>query len=149
MGDRANLILSEKSLKHTTTAEQARNGAIVLYSHWGGHEMANTLALALKEAQGRWDDKSYANRIVVSQFVGDEWNGQTGYGLRAGKFGDNERPILAVDWAEKMVYRFGKPGTFISPDEMDVQEKTGAWSFAEFIALSEKELTAVIAGNTA
>jgi hypothetical protein len=37
--------------------------------------------MALAKATPRWDDPTYATRIVVSQLIGNNWNSETGYGL--------------------------------------------------------------------
>ena len=54
---------------------------VTLYSHWGETNWREDLALALLKARPRWEDPSYAIRIVVSQLIGDQWDSETGYGL--------------------------------------------------------------------
>lgn len=54
---------------------------VTLYSHWGETTWREDLAMALAKATPRWDDPTYATRIVVSQLIGNNWNSETGYGL--------------------------------------------------------------------
>lgn len=54
---------------------------IHLYSHWGGETKLRDLANAITYAQPRWDDESYALRIMISRLIGSSWNEETGYGL--------------------------------------------------------------------
>lgn len=54
---------------------------IHLYSHSGGETKMNDLAKAIDRARPRWEDETYALRIMVSQLIGHYWGEQTGYGL--------------------------------------------------------------------
>ncbi|NCW94744.1 MAG: hypothetical protein EBW79_07175, partial [Actinobacteria bacterium] len=60
------------------TIKQDKNLSVNLYSHWGGHDRFEALANALRAAEPRWNDTSYATRIIVSQLIGDQWNEETG-----------------------------------------------------------------------
>ena len=90
-----------------------------LYSHWGGYDRFVTLANALHAAKPRWDDSSYAARIIVSQIVGDQWAEETGFGLWAstehGMYG-GDHPDIVIDLVNKTV-----------------QDETGSHSFESFI----------------
>ena len=90
MGDRANFAFV-----------QPNGEAIVLYGHWGGHNMLAKLAEAVAKAQDRWQDPSYATRIVISQMIGDGWGFETGWGLHVNEIGDNEHKIPVIDWAQQ------------------------------------------------
>lgn len=87
MGDRANFGF-----------KQANGQTIVLYGHWAGFEMMSQLAYAVKAAEPRWNDESYATRIAVSYLVGDNWKDTTGWGLSVNTILDNEHKIPVVDW---------------------------------------------------
>ena len=89
MGDRANFVFVQPS-----------GETIVLYSHWGGHNMLANLAEAVAKAQSRWSDPSYATRIAISQMIGDGWAFETGWGLSVNEILDNEHKIPVVDWAQ-------------------------------------------------
>ena len=83
------------------------NGLSVnLYSHWGGSDRFESLAAALRAAEPRWNDTSYATRIIVSQLIGDEWNEETGFGLWAsnssGAYG-GDHPDITIDLVNKTV----------------------------------------------
>lgn len=76
---------------------------LFLYGHYAGYEMLNTLAQALDRARPRWNDEGYATRIAISQIVGDDWNGEYGYGLYINQTGDNEHSVPVVNWDTQTV----------------------------------------------
>lgn len=65
-------------------------GDLTLYSHWGGDSKYEDLAVAIHAARSRWQDPSYALRIIISQLVGESWNSETGFGLYVGSEGGEE-----------------------------------------------------------
>lgn len=77
---------------------------VTLYSHWGADSWEIDLAYALEKAQPRWDDPTYATRIVVSQLVGDQWQSETGFGLYVtddtSEFWDE---VVIIDFVKKTV----------------------------------------------
>lgn len=90
MGDRANFGFVQPN-GHT----------IVLYGHWAGANMLANLADAVSKARPRWGDPSYATRIAISQMIGNEWDGETGWGLQVNEIGDNEHHIAIVDFQQQ------------------------------------------------
>ena len=56
-------------------------GSLYVYSHSGGYMMAAKAEDAIKAAQPRWGDPSYATRIVVDQLIKDGRDSELGYGL--------------------------------------------------------------------
>lgn len=101
------------------TIRQDSNLSLNLYSHWGGYDRFISLANALQAAEPRWNDSSYASRIIVSQLIGDQWNEETGFGLWAsdehGMYG-GDHPDIIIDLVNKTV-----------------QDETGTHSFEQFI----------------
>jgi hypothetical protein len=57
------------------------DGSLFVYSHWGGYELPDNAKQAIKAAQGRWGDDSYAVRIIVDQLTKGGRDQETGYGL--------------------------------------------------------------------
>ena len=47
------------------TIKQDKDLSVNLYSHWGGYDRFIDLARALRAAEPRWNDTSYATRIIV------------------------------------------------------------------------------------
>jgi hypothetical protein len=90
MGDRANFGFKQMG------------GTVFLYAHWGGYQMMNTLANAIKVVMdnGREDDPVYATRIAISHIIGDEWASPYGYGISVNTITDNEHSIPIVDWTQ-------------------------------------------------
>ena len=101
------------------TIKQDKNLSVNLYSHWGGYDRFEALANALRAAEPRWSDTSYATRIIVSQLIGDQWAEETGFGLWAsdssGAYG-GDHPDITIDLINKTV-----------------EDETGIHSFEEFI----------------
>jgi hypothetical protein len=86
--------------------KQDKNLSVNLYSHWGGYDRFTALANALHAAMPRWNDTSYATRIIVSQLIGDQWNQELGFGLWAsdssGAYG-GDHPDIIIDLINKTV----------------------------------------------
>jgi len=98
---------------------QDQDLSLNLYSHWGGYDRFVSLARALKAAEPRWNDSSYAARIIVSQLIGDQWGEETGFGLWAsnehGMYG-GDHPDIVIDLVNKTV-----------------EDETGSHTFEQFI----------------
>ena len=101
------------------TIRQDKDLSVNLYSHWGGSDRFESLANALRAAQPRWSDTSYATRIIVSQLIGDQWESETGFGLwasnEAGGYG-GDHPDIIIDLVNNTV-----------------QDETGIHTFEQFI----------------
>lgn len=69
MGDRANIIVKN------------RDEQVVLYSHWNGSELPQTLAAALKWGDDRWTDFQYLTRIIFCEMVAGDDRWTSGYGI--------------------------------------------------------------------
>jgi hypothetical protein len=99
--------------------KQDKELSVNLYSHWGGYDRFINLARALSAAEPRWNDGSYATRIIVSQLIGDQWADETGFGLWAsnesGMYG-GDHPDIVIDLVNKTV-----------------EDETGTHSFNSFI----------------
>lgn len=90
---------------------------IHLYSHWGGDTKMNDLANAIDKARVRWDDESYALRIMVSTLIGENWSSEYSYGLWTQHRFEEEYEETEINIRDKMVY-----------------VKTAPFSFDEFIS---------------
>ena len=99
--------------------KQDKDLSVNLYSHWGGYDRFNDLARALQAAEPRWNDGSYATRIIISQLIGDNWNQELGFGIWAsnsdGAYG-GDHPDITIDLINKTV-----------------EDETGTHSFEDFI----------------
>jgi hypothetical protein len=101
------------------TIKQDKDLSVNLYSHWGGDGRFENLANALHAAMPRWNDTSYATRIIVSQLIGDEWAEETGFGLWASGSSDSyggDHPDITIDLINKTV-----------------EDETGIHTFESFI----------------
>lgn len=86
MGDRRNVIVKDRS----------GGVGVALYTHWGGTELPAVLRKALARKQ-RWTDGAYLARIIFSEMIRGDLDGETGYGISAGDDlceGDDERDIV-------------------------------------------------------
>ena len=91
MGDRTNTVF-----------RMADGSDVVLYQHWGGHQMMHNLATALEVARPRWTDEAYCTRIVISQLIGEYWNQELSYGIST-YIMDNEHSIPVIDFSDNTV----------------------------------------------
>ena len=101
------------------TIKQANGLRLNLYSHWGETDRFEDLARALHAARPRWNDESYAARIIVSQLIGPQWESETGFGLWADSeegFYGGDSPDITIDLVNKTV-----------------SDETGEHSFEEFV----------------
>ena len=57
------------------------DSAVVLYSHWGQTEWERDLAMAMNHAKPRWNDSSYATRMMISYLIQDSILEETGFGI--------------------------------------------------------------------
>jgi hypothetical protein len=79
---------------------------IFLYSHWGGYKRNEDVLNAIREAEPRWSDTSYATRIAISQIVGEGWTSEIGFGLSAGHNSyctPDYNEIIIVTWDDRTV----------------------------------------------
>lgn len=89
MGDRANIVIKQH-IAHDEVGE------IFFYTHWDGCRTPITLQDALKRGRSRWDDESYLARIIFSEMIQGDLEGENGYGISA-YLTDNEYDLLVVD----------------------------------------------------
>lgn len=75
---------------------------LVLYTHWRGSDIRQTLQSALKRGQERWEDPSYLARIIFCALIGSD-SGITGFGLST-TVGDGQHNLLCVDVDRQIVF---------------------------------------------
>lgn len=80
---------------------------VYLYSHWDGDEDVNRSPLAQKLRKAlarkeRWDDESYLARIIISEVIKEDIDGETGYGIQPYPI-DQEFPDIEVNLVKKTV----------------------------------------------
>lgn len=68
---------------------ECNEGTIHIYQHWDGYDIAKTVANALDRGRSRWDDDEYLNRIIFSEVIKDDIDGETGYGLGIGHYSES------------------------------------------------------------
>lgn len=126
MGDRANIIVIDDD----RDAENLRG--VVLYTHWSGSEIKDTLKAALSKRE-RWDDAAYLTRIIFCELVGPD-RGTTGYGISS-FIGDNEHAYLVVDVPRQIVATIPakRSDDDTAPTVMKRARAAKGKTFAEFI----------------
>ena len=75
MGARTNFVIRHNS---------DENQNIIIYSHWGGDSGVETMRNALAAAKPRWNDTSYAVRILIDQITKEGRDEETGFGIYVG-----------------------------------------------------------------
>lgn len=128
MGDRATFVFEQGDA----------NSAIYLYGHWAGDGMMNILASAIEISRPRWDDESYATRIVISQIIGNEWQEEMGWGIST-YFCDSEHSVPIVNFQTQTIK--------LIPNSWDIKfdinaEPKFTMGFDQFINKFAKYLTA-------
>lgn len=91
MGDRGNIVV------------RGCRGDVYLYSHNQGTVLKDILQNALARRL-RWNDASYLARIIFSEMIKEDVNGELGYGIST-YIVDNEHGILVVDVPSQCVAR--------------------------------------------
>jgi len=81
----------------------------VLYSHWGETEWQRDLAMALQHSKPRWNDSSYAARMIISYLMQDSVLDETGFGIYAVNVDDHEfwDTTVVIDFNTKTIYELG------------------------------------------
>ena len=99
MGARINFVFKESDSQP----------AVVLYSHWGETEWQRDLAMALKHAEPRWIDDTYATRMMISYLIQDSILEETGFGIYAVNGPNYElgETTVVVDFYNKTIYEVG------------------------------------------
>lgn len=78
-------------------------GIIYFYSHWAGREAHESVIQTIATTPGRHDDPPYLIRRCMAIVMGDDGEGETGFGIGLGST-DNEYRILVVDTVRKKVF---------------------------------------------
>lgn len=106
-----------------------QGSSIWIYTHWHGSELPHLLQDALAKARPRWNDASYATRILVDQITKDGRDQETGWGLSL-EIQDNERNILEVDLMHQQVLVLAESGETLRKccfDEYIAMQDAATW----------------------
>lgn len=101
MGMRQNikLIYSNSVVDEPSNRNVEEKNIIYIYSHWGGEEGMSPLKMELKTALARklrWDDEGYLARMIISEVLKNDIDGETGYAITPFET-YSEYPIIVVD----------------------------------------------------
>jgi hypothetical protein len=84
---------------------KTEDGSLYVYSHWGGMSMPDKAIEAVLDAKPRWDDQSYATRIIVDQLTKDCRDQETGAGLMLKPSAEDEynhdQPSVIIDFVKQ------------------------------------------------
>jgi hypothetical protein len=129
MGDRANIVVKQgKDLP-----------PVILYTHWEGYELPETLRFALAK-RWRWNDHAYLTRIIFDVMTAGSQGEETGFGISTG-LPDNEHPLLIVDPTDQTV-AVGGPTASVAIDvevatHPDWAKPIATYTFEEYVALDK------------
>lgn len=70
--------------------------SVYLYTHWGAHDLIETVHKAIKRGVSRYTDVEYLARIIFNEITADDEMGLTGAGIEVTKHGDVWR-VITVD----------------------------------------------------
>ena len=86
-------------------------GSLFVYSHWDGALMPALAKGAVRAAKPRWDDQSYAVRILVDQLTRAGRDQETDYGLMLTPNAEDEynhdSPSIIIDLPNKQLTIIG------------------------------------------
>lgn len=118
-----------------------RGGDVLyLYSHWGGATWDTELKNAIYRAGIHSKAPDYANRILISQLIGDWWDKDSGFGISINNVPDTEYPFVPiVDFKRSTVtfYEFNN----------EIGDKLVELSIIQFMNVSLDELVSMIVFN--
>jgi hypothetical protein len=120
MGNRANIGFKQGE------------STIFLYQHWAPEHLFKQYAQALEAAKPRWDDSSYATRIMISQIIGEDWANETGYGISMSVL-DNEHKVVVVDLDEKRVRLYDDADMTFKDGQSTLGTELFSLSFLRFV----------------
>ena len=133
MGDRGNIKV----------VDDTGEGAIYLYTHWGGSEVKTIAANALARGRDRWDDPAYLAGIIFCEMVPEKmFQDATTLGMRVGistYVCDNEHPIVVVDHKRQEVHFESQKGNSVALPHAEV------YTFEDFI----QKFATITEGETA
>jgi len=90
MGDRRQVVIEDE------------DDVVYLYTHWDGYRLVDVVKSAMKRGNSRWADAPYLTRIIFSEMIKDDVNGETGYGISS-KYMDSERDDIIINITEQSV----------------------------------------------
>jgi hypothetical protein len=83
------------------------DGSLYVYTHWGGECLPDMARCAIQKAKSRWDDESYATRIIVDQLIKENRDEETGAGLmlkpNAEDEYNNNHPSVIINLVHKVL----------------------------------------------
>ena len=85
MGDRFTFGVADKT-----------GDVLYLYSHWGGSDWDTNLKNAIYNAGTHSRSSERANRIVISQLIGESWDSKAGYAFSINNVTDTEYQYVPV-----------------------------------------------------
>jgi hypothetical protein len=82
------------------------DSSVVLYSHWGQDSWESDIAESLQHAHPRWQDSSYATRMMISYLIQHNILDETGFGIYAinnqGSMDLGEQTVV-IDFVNKTI----------------------------------------------
>lgn len=125
MGDRANIVVLQGN----------DLPPVVLYTHWGGYRLPETLRLALAK-QWRWYDHAYLTRVIFDTMTAGQQGEETGYGISTG-LPDNSYALLVVDPDTQSVTIQTAPSWDDSETTLLGGRVLRTYTFTEYVTLEE------------
>jgi hypothetical protein len=84
---------------------KTEGGSFYVYTHWYGTDFPEIARDAIMAAKSRWDDLTYANRIIVDQRTKDGRDQETGFGLMLQPNAEDEHngnsPSVIIDMVKQ------------------------------------------------
>jgi len=108
---------------------------VVLYTHWTGHSLPETLRVALAK-KWRWNDHAYLTRIIFDTMTAGQHDEETGFGISTG-LPDNSYALLVVDPDNRRVLVRAAPDWQAEDHGLLNGKILAQFMFEDYIALDE------------
>ena len=93
---------------------RTKEGNLYVYTHWQGSMLPEMAIEAIIKAKPRWNDFSYAPRIIVDQLTKEGRDEETGFGLMVQPFAEDEyncdEPSVVIDLVDQELRVYGHDG---------------------------------------
>ena len=80
---------------------------VYLYTHYDGSELVEIVKKVMRRKQ-RWSDGAYLSRMIFCAMVGDDTDGELGYGISSGECDHYVSVNLHIKNQTVEVIRYGK-----------------------------------------
>jgi len=75
---------------------------VYLYTHWDGKRIKEIVKSAMQRKE-RWDDPGYLARIIFSEMIKNDVEGNTGYGIGTEEHFDLDYGVIIINCQQQLI----------------------------------------------